>query len=273
MSKRDTYERLRKLVFREIDGKALTLDLYLPESRINPVPVVAIVHGGAWFVDNTGLQRTYARALAENGIAAATVGFRCWPKQGFRDQVADIKAAVRWLRAHAGEYGLDPDRMGMYGTSSGSHLAPMACLTQDGDGFGEDGDGSSEVQALFCLYGLYDVSKPVAWFARPVLGFAVRNFTNGAWREGPDALAPYSPLSYARPGAPKTLLVHGTWDTVTPVAQAEFFAQKLKAYGNDVEVHIIPRAIHGFSETCPWTRPATRRLLVRFMQETFGMDH
>ncbi|GMV98938.1 MAG: hypothetical protein AMXMBFR84_00780 [Candidatus Hydrogenedentota bacterium] len=272
MSER-TVTRINRIPYKRLGGKTLTIDLYLPDPMPqHPLPLMIIIHGGAWCVDNTGLQRYYAKSVAEAGLAAAAVvGFRLLPKEGFDGQIADIKDAIRWLRVNAGQYGFDPQRFGLYGSSSGSHLASLAAYTRNGDGFTDDPPGmSSAVQALFCLYGVYDFSGRVPLWVRPIM-YPVYWFYTGEWfHENHPAFIRVSPIQYVSPESPKTLLVHGTLDGVTPLSKAYELADKLHNAGVEARVVEVPNGIHGFSETMPWTRPATRRLFLEFVREAFG---
>lgn len=124
---------LRALPFAEVPVKdgtlTLHLDLYLPENAPGPLPVVVWIHGGAW-AEGTR-HRLWIPWLPQHGYALASIDYRLSAQAPFPAQLQDCKAAVRWLRAHAAEYGLDPARFAAAGDSAGGHLAAMLGTTGD----------------------------------------------------------------------------------------------------------------------------------------------
>ena len=131
------------------------LDLYLPE-RTGPLPLLVYVHGGAFRGGDKG--DGPALEYLDEGYALASINYRLSQHAVFPAQIEDCKAAVRWLRAHAGEYRLDPDHMAIGGTSAGGHLAAMVGTTglvRDFD-VGEHLDRSSRVQAVVDYFGPTD---------------------------------------------------------------------------------------------------------------------
>ncbi len=139
-----------------------TLDLYLPESDgTQPVPVVVLLHGGAFQMGDSSMEATYAQALVDRGIAAAAVNYRLSGEATFPAGAQDVKAAVRWMRANAATYGLDPDNVGAWGQSAGGWLANMLGATGDQTTvFDDDALGNAEessgVQAVVSWFGPTD---------------------------------------------------------------------------------------------------------------------
>lgn len=147
----------RDVVFATVDGHELKLDLYLPK-EVNDPPLVVFIHGGGW--RNNSYKKCLTPWLTEHNVAVASIGYRLTDKATFPAQIHDCKAAVRWLRAHASDYGYDASRIGVAGTSAGGHLALLLGVTNGKQELeGEVGghlEQSSSVQAVVDYYGPSD---------------------------------------------------------------------------------------------------------------------
>lgn len=246
------------------DGNdAWKLDVAYPSGEATtPRPGMVFVHGGGWR-NGDKRQGQWARLplmFAERGYVAISVNYRMKPDVTIRGCVEDVKNAVRWLRAHSGEYGLDPDKIGAYGNSAGAHLVAMLGLV-DADA-GLDGDGpyakhSSRVQAVLASATPTDFPH---WSQdrgddRP----------NPA-SDGDDERRALSPISYVRADAPPFLLIHGNADRTVPIAQSERFAKALREAGaTQVRLVIFDDNGHGvFQQQQLLTYPA----MVAFFAET-----
>ena len=148
----------RDLPYKRIGGETLTLDLYRPEKISGPLPVIIWIHGGGW---NRGRkERCPAVALVDDGFAVASVDYRLSSVAPFPAQIQDCKAAVRWLRANASTYHLDPDNVGVWGNSAGGHLAALLGTSGGVSELEGDGDNmqySSRVQAVCDVAGPVDL--------------------------------------------------------------------------------------------------------------------
>src|SRR5262249_44701972 len=136
------------------------LDLYLPGKGDGPFPVILWLHGGSWIRGSK--DNCHAAPLCAKGYAAASMNYRFLQHADFPAQIEDCKAAVRWLRANARKYNLDPDHIGVMGASSGGHLATLlgtAGQVKEFDAYGDHRDQSSRVQAVIDLFGLLRISK------------------------------------------------------------------------------------------------------------------
>ncbi len=183
-------------------GRALTLDLYRPDPMSAPTPLVVWIHGARGAEANKAT--TPAAALATPGYAVASIEYRSAPGTPIAAQVADAKAAVRWLRANASRFNLDPSKVGVFGHDSGATIA--AILGTAGDVAALEGDvgtanQSSRVQAVVAL-------------APPV-----------------DRAQAVNPLAYVTKEDAPTLLLHGTADTVVPTLQSQALISALKVAG------------------------------------------
>ena len=131
----------RDISYTKAGATELKLDMATPEQGDGPFPAVLVIHGGAWRAGNKGDVGGVLREFAAHGYVAVSPQYRFCPKEVFPAQVHDVKAAVRWMKAHAKERRIDPDRIGAIGFSAGGHLALMLGVTGPGDGL--EGDVSA----------------------------------------------------------------------------------------------------------------------------------
>ncbi len=117
----------------ERDSGPLSADVYMPHDGAGPFPGMLVVHGGAWRMGSRADLAAIARALAEHGYVAVAIDYRLAPHDKFPAQINDCQAAVRWMRSHASEFKIDPDRMGGFGYSAGGHLAALLGTLGDND--------------------------------------------------------------------------------------------------------------------------------------------
>jgi acetyl esterase/lipase len=238
-------------------GVPLYLDLFVPDPPPpRPAPAVVYLHGGGWESGDRrmALQPWLNPLLAGHGFVAVSVTYRLTDEAPFPAQIHDVKAAIRWLRAHAGEYGVDPARIGVWGDSAGAHLASLLALTDrvaalDG-GCGTPGV-SSAVQAVVARCTPTDFTDSPWVEASPVLRklFGGRPGAQGELRR----LA--SPVCHAHPQAPPFLLVHGTEDELVPYRQATRLAEALRGHGTEVHLHTVPGGYHNLCADMdlPWS--------------------
>jgi acetyl esterase/lipase len=236
----------RDVVFAETGKAKLKLDLALPEGD-GPFPVVLCIHGGGWVSgDRRQLSQTI-EALARQGFAAVTCDYRLAPTDHFPAQVEDCKAAVRFLRANAGKYGLDPDRIGAVGFASGGHLACLLGVTgkEDGlEGNGGNADQSSRLQAVVSFFGPTDLTRR-DW-THDTETKNLLPFLGGTLAEKPELYRKASPAQYACKDAPPFLFLHGDSDPVVPLRQSELLARKLEEAGGWARVSVVEGEGHGW---------------------------
>ena len=280
------------------------LDLYLPQDGADrPWPVLVVCGGSAWLDDGGSY---YAAELAPwftgAGFAVAGVSTRSSAQASFPAQVHDVKAAIRWLRAHAGEHGLDPDRVATMGDSSGGWTAVMAGLAGDGlEGDVGIAGPSSRVQAVVDLYGPTDFLQMDAHMApgactafnamlgltdchddpaspeSRLMGFPIRS--------RPDDVRAADPRTHVRPDAPPFLIAHGRDDALVPHHQSELLYAALAAAGAEATFYSVPGTGHDKGIVSPGvpepevrtTRPAgapgprpTLDTIERFLREALG---
>jgi acetyl esterase/lipase len=241
---------------------SLALDLLLPEPRpASRVPAVAYLHGGAWrYGDRSaGMYPWNSPLLAAHGFVAVNVSYRLSDQAPFPAQAHDVKAAIRWLRANAVGYGIDPDRIGVWGDSAGGHLAALLATTAgvaelEGE-CGSPGE-SSAVQAAVVRCAPTDFtqrpdgSDPLA-AGQDLLLIAL---FGGRLAERLELRRLASPAVFVHGGVPPMFVVHGTADEHVPIRQAERLVSGLRGHGVDVTFEVIEGGYHNLRpDPTPWT--------------------
>jgi acetyl esterase/lipase len=238
------------------------LDLYLPEKIAQSVPLLVFIHGGGWVGGSRDVYKYYTVRYAQKGYAAATVSYRFSGEAPFPAAVQDVKCAVRWLRAHADQYHIDPEKIAAIGGSAGGHLALMlgySSAAAELDRSGGNQNVSSRVQAVVDFYGPYDLTTDLAKGADPV-----RSFMGGkSFEDAPELYRRASPMTYLDKNAPPTLILHGTIDEVVPIEQSDRLAARLKELG----VPCVYERVEGWPHTMDMAQPVNERC--RFVMDEF----
>ncbi len=212
-----------------LGGRKLLLDMYSPEKLDHPVPCLIFIHGGGWAAGNKKDYAYYAVRFAQRGYVVASIGYRFVQEARFPACIEDAKCAVRFLRSHAAEYNIDPEKIAAIGGSAGGHLSLMLGLTPDKpelEGQGGWPGVSSKVAAVVDLYGPTDCTVPTAR-VHPILTRAIGK----SYEQAPELYALASPLEHVTSNAPPILIFQGNIDDLVPVTQSDALAEKLKALG------------------------------------------
>jgi acetyl esterase/lipase len=227
------------LIYCRVGEVDLRLDMALPAEGHGPFPAVVVIYGGAWRSGSKESNREILQQLARQGFVAISPQYRFCPQETFPAQVLDVKAAVRWLRTHAGDYRVDPDHFGAMGFSAGGHLALMLGLT---DAVEADAP-SSKVQAVVNFFGPTDLTAAdIPEVSRPL----VRDFLGSDPSERPELAQRASPVTFVTPDDPPVLTFQGTKDPLVPHTQAVTLADALTAAGVPGRVELLIGAGHGF---------------------------
>ena len=225
------------------------LDLYLPKEGTN-LPVIINIHGGAFRGGSKemGVPLDY---LAR-GYAVASINYRLSQQAVFPAQIEDCKAAVRWLRANAAEYSLDPAHFAAWGSSAGGHLAAMLGTTGDVKEFevGENPGVPSRVQAVVDYFGPTDFLQMDAHRTPNGQLHAPANspesqLIGGPLQENKEKVARANPITYVTKDAPPFLICHGDSDPLVPHHQGELLEAALKKAGVPVTFYTVKGAGHG----------------------------
>ncbi|HEY9682306.1 MAG TPA: alpha/beta hydrolase [Oculatellaceae cyanobacterium] len=233
-----------------------SLDLYLPKTD-KKSPLVIWIHGGAWRYGDKN--EGPGPAFAQHGLAVASLNYRLTDKEKFPAQIQDCKAAVRWLRAHADEYNLDPNKFGVFGMSAGGHLVALLGVTGDDreyDNLGGNRNVSSKVQAVCDWCGPTDLLTIVDQNEK-IHGKLKLNGPDGVLTQflgaAPDKVADLarkaSPITFVKSGEPPFLILHGDSDDVVPFAQSQELYEALKKTNNDVQLVSVKNGGHSFGST------------------------
>ena len=236
----------RGIEFSNPDNQHLQINLARPKQGNGPFPVVLCIHGGGF---RAGTREGYDRlcvTLAAQGYVAATVTYRLAPAYPFPAAVEDCKTSVRWLRAHAADYHLDPHRIGVMGGSAGGHLALFLGVTAGVAAF--EGEGHREQSsAVDCVVSVYGPSDFTQSYGKSVDAHEVLPlFFGGNLETRRREHIVGSPLYWVTPQAPPTLCIHGTEDKYVAHEQAVWMVDRLKAASVEAELLTLPGAGHGF---------------------------
>ena len=229
------------------DNQHLQLNLARPKSGEGPFPAVICIHGGGFRAGKRDGYDGLCVKLAERGYVAATISYRLAPQFQFPAAVHDTKAAVRWMRANARKYKVDPERIGVTGGSAGGHLAQFLAVTAHVprfEGQGGNPDQSSEVACVVNVYGPSDFTKS---YGKSVDAHEVLPLWFGGNLETRrDLHIQGSPLYWVTPDAAPTLCIHGTEDKYVAHEQAVWLIDKLKEATVEAELVTLEGAGHGF---------------------------
>jgi acetyl esterase/lipase len=233
----------RDITYATAGGVALKLDLYFPAGAGGePAPVAVYLHGGGWRGGSKaigGWMKNVTAELLGRGYVVAAVDYRLVPDVTWPAFFHDVKAAVRFLRASAGKYHLDPDRVGTWGTSAGGHLAALLGTTDAAAGLEGDGgnpDQSSRVQAVVDLFGPTDLPRMRRAAEMAEIAFG-----------GTGGLKQASPVEYVSRDDPPFLIIQGDSDRVVPAEQSEFLHERLRSAGALAKLVIVKNGSHGLN--------------------------
>jgi acetyl esterase/lipase len=238
-------------------AKSNLMDIFLPDNADKPLPLVVWVHGGGWIEGSK--EGCPALPLVARGYIVASINYRLSKQAVYPAQIQDCKGAIRFLRAHARDYHIDPDRVGVWGASAGGHLVALLGTSVDskeleGD-VGGNLDQSSRVQAVCDWFGPTDLTQ----FAEQAVAAGILKTTpgpslimqlfGGTLKEKHDLVQQANPIAFidkkTAKKIPPFLIMHGDKDTMVPVAQSQLLKDALADAGVSVELQVIHGGGHG----------------------------
>ena len=245
----------RNLQYAKVENKVLTMDLYVPQSDCTKAPVVL------WIPQGGGLSRAHMSygppmGLVERGYAIAKIDYRMSYEAIFPASIQDCKTAVRFLKAHAGQFGLDANRVGSMGESVGGYLSLMMGLVSNKPEYETElySQCSSEIIAVCDIYG---PSNFLTMGQQEKKGFSIidhnapdspeSKFLGGPVLENKDKAMKASPIAYIKSGSnkiPPIIIFHGDKDPCVPYEQSVEIYDALKSIGADVSFYTIPGGDH-----------------------------
>ena len=261
-------EMIKDLVFAEINGRQLLADLYVPKGKNDPLPVIIWLHGGGWRFGDRKLGPDFTQFYASKGYAMVSIDYRLSDEEIFPAQIHDVKTAVRWVKTIAGEYGLDRNKIALWGSSAGGHLAALAATTESNQFIGENplySAMTSDVQAVAIGYGPMDFLQIDE--QRELDGIIEEDpesvqipkdkktsdpdsfeslFLGAPLLTCPERVKEANPLTYVKEGLPPFLIMHGLSDVAVPAQQSKLFYQELADKENHVSLYLIKGLGHGF---------------------------
>lgn len=251
---------LKDLPYGKGGNRTLHLDLYLHPIENDLHPGIIFIHGGGWRGGSRNQFRGQAAYLAEKGYVGACIEYRLSGEAKFPAAVEDAKCAVRWMRANAKKYNIDPDCIAAVGGSAGGHLASMLGVT-DGksefEGTGGYPDYSSKVNIVVSFNGVADL-RPVSFQKK--VPRAILSFLGGTFKELPEIYSKASPITYVNKDDPPFLFIHGTEDKTVPHQQSVDFQTALKKAGVHAELYSVEGQSHGFFNRSPWYKDTLKRM-------------
>ena len=247
--KRQQYLHRESVSYGNAPGQVL--DIWRREDLpTQPAPVLVFVPGGGWVIGRRMLQGYALMShLAEQGWICLSIDYRVSPRHRWPRHVADVKAAVAWARANSAEFGGNPDFVAAAGCSAGGHLAALTALTFDDPDFNIElpSDADTTVDAVVGIYGRYDWEDRSTPERDRFVEFLERVVVKKRLAQHPELFRNASPIARVRPDAPPFLIVHGTDDTLIPVAQARQFVDRLREASRSTVGYLeVPGAQHGF---------------------------
>lgn len=260
--------------------RGLKMTLFIPNTKEKKPAVLYFPGGGFTSADHEKfLEMRYA--LARAGFVVAACEYRAVPDK-FPALLQDGKAAVRWVRAHAGEIGVDPSRIGILGDSAGGYVVQMMGATNGEKTWdaGDFKDQSSDVQAVVSIYGISDLlsigegvgnsnvhASPAVTEALLLNGPAFKTFAGASVMADPEKARMASPIGHVNGTEPAFLLMHGTNDKVVSPLQSKKMFEALKAKKVDAEYVLVRGAAHG---DLPWYQPSVISRVVDFFERHLG---
>ncbi len=241
---------------------AQMMDIFYPVEQKTSMPVVVYVHGGGWVEGDKSSPEAadYIDELLNRGYVVFSLNYRLAPEFPFPAQIQDVKSALRSIRARAVEFRIDPEHIGIFGSSAGGHLSALAGVTSEEDGFdtGENLDRSGRVNAVVDLFGPADINQITVYGLDPAIAQ-----TFGRHESPSEEYRLASPTTYAGQDDPPFLIIHGDLDRVVPISQSRLLNETLQQARVTSELLVVKNGVHGFSDNEPKIAPSNAEIIRR----------
>ena len=269
-------------IFRDIvySDSGQKLDLYLPAYVTGQVPLIVYIHGGAFKGgDKDRAAQPYPQGLAGRktlvqvippGYVFASINYRLSGEATFPAQIHDCKAAIRWLRAHADEYHIDPARIGVWGASAGGHLAALLGTSggnKELEGTGGNPQFSSSVQAVCDHFGPTNLVRMSEMLGQIDIENNESLYIGGPLKKNLEKANLANPITHIKEKTPPFLIIHGDSDVLVPSDQSRILYEALVKAKVTASLHIIPGAGHGFAGATRQQIDEIDRLTVDFFNK------
>jgi acetyl esterase/lipase len=239
------YHAIRDIPYVNQGSRSQSLDVYVPDQKGPPRPLVVWIHGGGWRMGDKGIPP--GLILLQRGYVVASINYRLSQEAIFPAQIFDCKAAIRFLRGHAQEYDIDPTRIGVWGQSAGGHLAALLGTTnglKDYEGAIGLVGPSSSVQAVCDWFGPSDLIQrgDLTLVGAPMLA----GLLGGPAQERVAMAVAASPAEQVgKAPLPPFLIMHGDQDALVPIHQSRIFLDRLLKAGANAKLIVEPNSGHG----------------------------
>lgn len=250
----------------QVDGTQLSINIAFPDAcNSQPRPVLLFIQGGGFISGDKSSNNRRIKSFTKLGFVAASAMYRLSPEHRFPTQIEDIKLAIRFLKAHAKKYHINPQRIILSGTSAGSYLAVMAGVTGNSNAFTNSG-----------IYSRFDGSvRAVAAQSAPIGNFSLAKYAdrptvnrifdpNAADRKA--ALIAMSPITYLDNEDPPFFISHGDADPLVPVDMSREFVFELKNIGHEYEYYEVQGGTHDLSDSAPAQAKEVFAAYINFLQ-------
>lgn len=252
----------RDNVYKTLGNRQLKLDVFTPKEAESPTPGIVMIHGGGWKSGDKELQIPMAVALSERGFVTAVVEYRLSSEAQYPAAIHDVKEAIRWLKVHAAEFGLDTAQMAISGSSAGGQIAALVGLTYTPEYEGESKfNVSSEVHAIVDMDGVLAFHHPES-----AEGQVASEWLGGRYEQKPAVWDAASPLYLANPDLKPMLFINSQYPRFH--AGRDELVVKLKEKGIYSEVHTFPDTPHPFWLYEPWFE-TTVNTIAKFLDKVF----
>ncbi|XOV94090.1 MAG: alpha/beta hydrolase fold domain-containing protein [Bacteroidota bacterium] len=261
----DEIQQIKDITYKRIDGIELQLDIYRKKDLKGPTPTMIFIHGGAWKKGKRQDYLPYLVDYAKKGYITATISYRLTNQAPFPAAAQDVSCGIKWIKEHADDYGIDPDRIALVGGSAGGHLALLIGYGGEEALFNEECDTvvTNAVKAVVDFYGPVDLTTPYAISVN-----SVYDFLDAKYDENPDVYLTASPKTYISSDNPPTLIFQGTIDSLVPVSQSDSLEVWLDRSGVPNDYHRLkgwPHTMDAIKEVNEYCQFYIDRFLEKYL--------